>query len=303
MILSRRTVGVALAALATAGCGDGDADSVDAGGDRPYVMATTSIWADIVGRVACDGSIGVRTLIPPGIDAHAYEPSLRDREALDEAALVVANGLGLEELLADTLEEVGAGGVAMFEATDHLEPLAGPAGGADPHVWFDPLRVAEVLPALGDALVDAGADRAAIDRCVATARTDLAGLDEELAATLSVVAPADRLLVTNHDALGYFADRYDFQILGTVLPSASTLTEASPAELAALADAIDAAGVPAIFTESLHTSGDADALAARLGIEVVELYTDALGPDDSGAETYAGLLRTDATRIADALGR
>lgn len=303
MILSRRTVGAAaVAALAAAACGGDDAaDSVDTGGDGPYVVATTSIWADITEHVACDGSIDVRGLIPPGTDAHAYEPSLRDRETLDGASLVVANGLGLEELLGDTLEQVAAGGVPVFEAADHFEPLAGPGDGADPHVWFDPTRVADAVPALGDALVGAGADRVTVDRCVTAAQSDLAGLDDELAATLSVIALEERLLVTNHDALGYFADRYDFEILGTVLPSTSTLTAASPAELAALGEEIAAACVPAIFTESLHTSTDADALADRLGVDVVELYTDALGPDGSGAEDYFGLLRTDATRIADAL--
>ncbi len=112
--------------------------------------------------------------------------------------------------------------------------------------------------------------------------------------------PDRRLLVTNHDALGYFADRYGFEILGTVLPGTSTLAEASPAELERLAADIESAGVPAIFAEALESTDEAAALADDLGVDVVTLYTDSLGDDGSGAETYAELMRYDATAIADA---
>jgi zinc/manganese transport system substrate-binding protein len=300
----------ALVAVAGAtGCGSDDgahAGGADAG---PYAVATTGIWADIAGMVACDGSFEIRELVPAGGDPHAYEPSLRDREVLDGAALVVANGLGLEESLTDTLEDVAASGVPVIRMAEHTETIPTAAGaddddhGADPHVWFDPRRVGAALPALGDAFVAAGANRAAIDGCATAARAQLAELDSELEDVLARVPPERRLLVTNHDALGYFADRYGFEILGTVLPSASTLTEASPAQLEALSEAIEAAGVPAIFSETLHASGDADALAARLGVQVVELYTDALGAPGSGAETYPDLLRHDANAVAAALGR
>ena len=110
------------------------------------------------------------------------------------------------------------------------------------------------------------------------------------------------MLVTNHDALGYFADRYGFEILGTVLPSTSTLTEASPGELEELGDGHRGrrrAGD--LHRDASATSTDADALADRLGVEVVELYSDALGEPGSGADTYDGLLRTDAAAIAAAL--
>ena len=168
-------------------------------------------------------------------------------------------------------------------------------------MWFDPIAVSAALPALGDALVDAGVDRAVTDRCVAAAQAELGGLDADVAETLAAVPAERRVLVTNHDSLGAFADRYGFEVLGSVLPSTSTLGEASPSALEALGEEIQATGVPAIFAETLHTSADADALGDRLGVEVVELYTDALGEPGSGADTYPGLLRTDAERIADAL--
>jgi zinc/manganese transport system substrate-binding protein len=296
---------VALAAglLAVAECG-GDDDSA-AGADGPYVVATTGIWADVVSMVACDGTFDVRTLLPTGTDAHAYEPSLRDRSVLDGAALVVANGLGLEERLDDTLAAVEDGGVPVFRVGEHVETLGGTDddhAGADPHVWFDPIRVRAALPALGEALVAAGADSGRIDQCVATAQDELAAVDGDVSDTLAEVPAARRVLVTNHDSLGYFADRYDFTVLGSILPSTSTLTEASPGQLDQLGQAIAAEGVPAIFAESVSSTADADALADRLGVEVVVLYTESLGEPGSGAETYPELLRFDASAIADALG-
>lgn len=318
MILTVARTSVALLAglAGLAACGGDNDPSVDA--DDGYVVATTGIWADIAGRVACDGSLDIRTIVPAGGDPHSFEPSLRDRETLDGATLVVANGLGLEETLDDTLEQVEDGGTPVFRVGDHVDTLL--VGdehadesehaddedehaheGADPHVWLDPTRVAAALPALGAALVEAGADQATIDECVAAAQADLAALDAELAATFAAIPDVRRLLVTNHDALGYLADRYDFQIVGTVLPSTSTLTEASPGELEELGAAIEAAGAPAIFTERFSDSVDATALADRLGVEIVELHTDALGEAGSGAETYDGLLRSDATAIATAL--
>jgi len=313
----RRVSWLAAGALALAACG-GDDDSAAEADGGPYVVATTGIWADVVGQVACDGSLDVRTLLPAGADSHAYEPSLRDREVLDGAALVVANGLGLEERLEDTLETVEDEGVAVFRVGDHVETLSAEEdehaeeeehadeedhehGGTDPHVWFDPTRVRAALPALGDALVTAGADADRIGECVAATQNELAALDAELADTLDAIPPERRVLVTNHDSLAYFADRYDFTVLGTILPSTSTLTEANPGQLEELAEAIEAEGVPAIFAESVHSTSDADALAERIGVDVVVLYTESLGEPGSGAETYADFMRFDADAIAEAL--
>ncbi len=188
-------------------------------------------------------------------------------------------------------------GTPVLNVFDHV------GDGGDPHLWFDPTLVAEAAPLIADALVAAGADEATTEQCVDEFTSELETLDAELAEILSVVPPERRLLVTNHDALGRFADRYDFEILGTVLPGSSTLAEASPAELEQLADEIETAGVPAIFAEALESTDEATTLADRLGVDVVTLYTDSLGEEGSGAETYADLMRFDATAIADALER
>ncbi|MGH9139181.1 MAG: metal ABC transporter substrate-binding protein [Acidimicrobiales bacterium] len=287
--------------------------------DRPAVVATTSIWADIVARVDCTDRFDVEALVPVGADAHSYEPSMQDRQVLEDAALIVANGGDLEEQLHDTLDVVADEGTPLLEVFDHVTTAAleevptedgtghaedehGEHGGDDPHVWFDPTLVIEAAPVIGDALVAAGADEAETAGCVAALTESLGDLDAEVAEILSVVPAERRLLVTNHDALGYFARHYGFEILGSVLPGSSTLSEASPAELAELSTDIEEAGVPAIFAEALESADEATALADRLGVEVVALYTDSLGEEGSGAETYIDLMRFDAAAIAGALG-
>lgn len=308
-----------LAALclgALASCGDGaDQPGAPAAG-APLVVATTSIWADITRNVACGDLADVRTVIPPGGDPHSFEPSLRDRQMVNDAALVVANGLQLEESLLDTIAAAEGDGVPVVRLGDLMDTIELDAGngqaaeaehdrqGADRHVWMDPARVAGVLGALGDALVDdAGLDRAAVDGCVAGYTAALAATEAQMVETLDPVPAERRKLVTSHETLGYFADRFGFEVIGAVIPAPSTLAEANPAELEELATVIADAGVPAIFAESQHSADDTEALAGRIGdVEVVTLYIDSLGEPGSGVDTYLGLLITDARLIADALG-
>ena len=176
-------------------------------------------------------------------------------------------------------------------------------GGDDPHVWFDPVRVADALPALRQALAtQAGLDDGALSECVAAYRSELIALDDEIDGILAPLHPEDRLLVTNHDALGYFADRYDFQLIGTVIPGGSTLAEANPAGLQELVHVIEETGVAAIFSETTHSTDDADALGQAAGVKVLSLNTGSLGPAGSGADTYVGFMRTNAQVIAEGLG-
>ena len=232
--------------------------------DGRYVVATTGIWADIAGRVACDGSLDVRTIVPAGGDPHSFEPSLRDRETLDGAALVVANGLGLEETLDDTL----AAGRGRWRARVPRRRARARRSAVPTRTATGPTRTSgSTRPGSpppsrpsATALVEAGAD--------ASDGRRLRGEQPRPTSPRSTRSwrrrsprsrTTRRMLVTNHDALGYLADRYDFEILGSVLPSTSTLTEASPGELEELGAAIEAAGVPAIFTERFSDSADADA--------------------------------------------
>ena len=325
---------LAVVALIAAGCGNDDD-----GAGAPSVIATTSIWADVVANVACDGLAEVSTLIPPGGDPHAFQPSLSDRGDMENAALVVANGLFLEEGLEDTIDAVEEAGTPVFRMADHFSIIefgsamgheddhdeeeghdhdeeeghdhdeeeghdhAHAHGSEDPHVWFDPIRVADALPALSQALAtQAGLDAAALDECVAAYRSELIALDAEVEDILAPLHPENRLLVTNHDALGYFADRYGFQVIGTVIPSGSTLATANPVGLQELVELIEETGVAAIFSESTHSSDEAGALGREAGVQVLSLDTGSLGPADSSSGTYIGFIRTNAQKIAEGLG-
>lgn len=307
---SATAIAAAIALLAACGSDD-SADTTGGGVDVPIVVATTSIWADITANVACNGLARVETIIPPGGDPHSFEPSLRDRETMDNAVLVVANGLFLEESLADTLDTVESNGVAVLRVGDELDPLPigeephdDVHGNSDPHVWWDPTRMAAAVPLIAEALADAGVDRAALEVCAAPYVDELTALDEEVDVIVAPLAVDQRILVTNHDSLAYFADRYDFEVLGSVIPSSSSLAATSPAELDDLADRIEATGAPAIFADTQNSSTDAEALADRLGgVEVISLLTDTLDEPGSTAGTYIGWLRTNAQTIVDALTR
>jgi zinc/manganese transport system substrate-binding protein len=156
------------------------------------------------------------------------------------------------------------------------------------------------IDAIESAVVAAGRDQATIGPCADAYRSELTALDDDIAATLAPIPAERRVMVTNHDAFGYFAERYDFQIVGTVIPSLSTLGESSAGQLAELADTIERYHVPAIFAERLGSATEAEALAKRLGVAVVELDSDAL-ESDGPAATYTGMMRANAEAIAAAL--
>ncbi len=271
-------------------------------GSSPTIVVTTDIWADVVSNAACAdvGDVQVQSLVPSGADPHAFEPSLADRRVLDDAVLVVANGAAFEEVLEDTLEAVEAEGVPVVRLADEIG-----GGGEDPHIWFDPQLVQSSLEVLAERLVDdAGLDPEAVRRCVDRYQTELATLDRDVAELVGGVPPADRALVTSHDVLGHFADRYGFEILGAVIPSSSTLAQPSPARLEELAQIMELRGVRAVFAESQQDADVAEALAARVGdVDVVTLLTGTLGEPGGGADTYLGYLRTNARLIVDALTR
>ena len=170
-------------------------------------------------------------------------------------------------------------------------------------MWFDPIKVADALVPLSEALAaQAGLDADALGACVAEYRDALIAVDAEIEEILAPLPHESRLMVTNHDALGYFANRYEFELVGTVIPGGSSIGEANPAELQELVGLIEQTGVPAIFAESSHSSDDAEALARQAGVEVVVLDTGSLGPSGSDSDTYLGFLRSNAERIAGSLG-
>lgn len=167
---------------------------------------------------------------------------------------------------------------------------------------MDPLRVAMAARHIADELNKISPSPSWAERAEAYAAS-LEELDAEIRDLLSSIPEENRKLVTNHDSLGYFADRYGFEVVGTVIPGLTTLAEPSSADLAALVEAIEEQGVRAVFAETTEPSALAEAVAAEAGAQVmvVELYSGSLGEPGSDTDTLIGMLRVNAGRIAEAL--
>jgi ABC-type Zn uptake system ZnuABC Zn-binding protein ZnuA len=281
-------------------------------GERLRVLATTSIVADAVARVGGD-HIDLQTLVPLGVDPHAFEPTPRDVQALAEADLVFINGFGLEVFLGDLLREVG-GGVPVVSVSQGVVPLArrdedhdeedGEPGeaGLDPHTWLDPNNVARWTETIGAALAAVDPGHAADYTAQAEAyRADLAALDREIREAVAGIPAENRRLVTDHDELGYFAEAYGFTVVGTVIPGASSLAEPSAAELAALLDTVRAEDIPALFVSSVIHPSLVESFASDAGLKIVTLQAHSLTPADGAAPTYLDLMRYNAEAIATAL--
>ena len=270
------------------------------------VVATTSIIGDIAGRVGGE-AIALTTLMAAGQDPHSYQPAAADLAAAADADLIFVNGWGLEEGLIADLDAAGDAPLVPVAAGILSRPSSADARAADPHVWQDVANVMQWVDNIAATLSAARpADAAAFAANADALRAELAALDEDIRAATAAVPAARRVLVTNHDSLAYFAAAYDFRILGSVIPGASTLAEATAANLAALADAMNAAGVCSLFVETTAADQLARALSEELddcdSVHVVSLFSDALGPPDSGADSYIGMMRANVTAIVTTLG-
>jgi zinc/manganese transport system substrate-binding protein len=296
-----RTVLVAaLLATGLAACGADEGTSADA---TPHIVVTTSILGDVVEQLVGDAA-EVEVVMPPNADPHDFAASARQAASMREADALVVNGLGFEQGLGDTIDAAAADGVPLITATDAIDPL--PLGdGEDPHLFTDPVRMAAATELIADELVAA---IPALDTPAGAARVTaylaaLEELDAEIEEQLAGIPADDRKLVTNHEVFGYFADRYGFEVLGAIIPGGSTLAEPSAAELADLVTVIRERDVPAVFAEASSPARLADALAAEgADVDVVELYSESLGEPGSPGDSYLGMVRTNAERIAAALG-
>ncbi len=287
--------------------------------DVPSVVVTTEVLGAVVAELVGDAG-EVTVLMPGGANPHTFAPSARDAERISRADVVVSNGLDLEEGLLSVLEAAQSEGVTWFQAADHMavrdlevEPEAEDAGqdhqdagqddedagheheAADPHFWTDPLLMRDVVAALEPVLAEAGLDVAGNAQAL---MAGLETLDAEVAEILAVVPQEARRLVTGHRSMGYFAERYGFELIGTVIPSLSTGGEPSARELAQLIADIREQGVPAIFVEVGTPQSVAQAVADDSGTRLVALSTSEL-PDDG---SYGSFMRDIATTVADALG-
>ena len=307
---ARRALLVALAVTST-GCGGGTTSpDPDAAPGRPTVVVTTNILGDVVAETLADVA-DIDILMPAGADPHSFALSAAGAERLEDADLIIANGLGLESGLQANLDAAAAQGVPLVEIAPALDPIpfstdAGDdSGSLDPHVWTDPVRMADAVDVIGAAALDHLANVSSDDLEASSAhyRRALVDMDESMERRFGAIAPADRKLVTNHHVFGYFARRFDFEVVGAALPSGSTLASPSAADLEDLAEVMRTSCVRAIFADTSHSQRLAEALAAEAGVDVtiVALYTESLGPPGSDAATYLDLLDTNTDRIVAAL--
>jgi ABC-type Zn uptake system ZnuABC Zn-binding protein ZnuA len=292
---------------AAVGCGSGD----DGSASGPTVAASTGIWADVTERVVGEDA-SVEQVIPDATSPHEFQLSAEDRATIEDSLLLVYNGADLEAGI--PIDEID---VPKFAVADHVGELlpfeeAGEhaseeeqapgeeeRGSLDPHVWMDPSRVAAALPALADALADADPDHADGYRARAESyAAELRKLDAEIERQLGSIPPQNRKLVTSHDAMGYFADRYGLEVLATPFPASGPEAEASAQTIKEVEDAIRSSGVPTVFAQETDDPEVLERIARETGVSIEEhLLVEA--PGEAGS--YVGMLRQDAELLRGGL--
>jgi ABC-type Zn uptake system ZnuABC Zn-binding protein ZnuA len=294
----------ALAVVLVAGCsgsGGGDGGVGAGGGGALRVVATTTQVADFARNVGGD-RVQVTSLLKPGVDAHDYEPSPADIATIADADLVLQNGVGLEEWLNDTIASSGFAG-PVVDTSKGIE-LRQVEGGDDPHIWQDPRNAQRMAATIEEALAGtAPADAASFQANLAAYTGQLQALDAEVERQIDSLA--NKRVVTNHDTIGYYVDRYGLVLVGSVIGSFDTSAELSGRELRDLVAKIKATGVKAIFSETTLPPKAAETIGREAGVKVVvgedALYGDALGPPGSDGDTYLKMVRHNTATIVDNL--
>jgi ABC-type Zn uptake system ZnuABC Zn-binding protein ZnuA len=307
----RTTLVLALAALAAplAACGAATPPPAAAGGGRLAVVATTTQVADFARNIGGD-KVSVTQILKPNIDPHDYEPTPADIAAIGAAKVVVKSGVGLERWLDETIASAGfkgatvdaSAGVTIRQGNGEEEEAAG-----DPHIWHDPRNAKTMAQNIEKAFAAADpADAAAYERNLADYSAKLDALDADIQAKIGKLPPGDRKLVTNHDAFGYYIDRYRLQFVGSIIPSFDTSAELSAQDVDDIVAKIKQTGAKAVFSESSLPPKTAEAIARRAGVKVVAgedaLYGDTLGPQGSAGDTYLKMEEHNTDVIVQALG-
>jgi ABC-type Zn uptake system ZnuABC Zn-binding protein ZnuA len=277
------------------------------------VMAAESFLADIAQNVA-GARVKVSTLLPIGVDPHSFEPTPRDIARAADTQVLIVNGAGFEAYL-ERLTQAARGSQTVIVASQGLASRkAGPAessgqvgeddhGDSDPHFWLDPVEVLTYVENIRQGLSSADPPGTPTYSANAAAyATQLHELDNWIREQVAQIPPDRRILVTNHLSLGYFADRYGFRILGTILPGASTAAEPSARHLGDLTELIRQTGAKAIFLETGSQTQLAVQVAREANIRVVEgLHTHSVTDPNGAAPTYLDMMRYDVMAIVEAL--
>ena len=289
-----------LAGALTACSGGGEGAAEGTGASPLIVVATTTQVGDFARRVAGDRA-AVRTLVKANQDPHAFEPTPGDVAAVARSGIIFKSGAGLDDWLDGVLRN--AGGSRPIVDLSRSAELRTADGEADPHYWLDATNVEALIPAVRDALSAADPGGAASYATNAAAYlAELRTLDREIMALVASIPAERRKFVADHDAFRYFTERYGLNFVGSVLRGLSTDREPTPGQLIDLINLIRTEAVPVIFTERSLNPKLEQELAAEAGIRVVStLYGDGLGAPGSGADTYLGMMRSNAREIVEAL--
>lgn len=309
-------------AIAFAACGDDGRDTTSGGASGPKIVATTTQVADFARQVAGDRA-QVSQILRPNADPHDYEPKPSDARNVTEADLVLRSGGDLDEWLDDVLTSAGSDAqtVTLIDAVrgregsehGHEDERAGEhakeeeqadeeeehADEVDPHWWQDPGNAALAVTEIRDTMIGADPDgRQTYTRNAAAYVKRIRSLDAAISTCMKAVPATKRKVITDHDALGYFADHYGIEVVGTVIPALSTQAEASAGEVADLVRTIRREQVRTIFPESAGNTNLQKAIADEAGAKVGPgLYADTLGPPGSTGQTYLDSLRANAEAI------
>ena len=288
---------VAGAALvpALAGCGG------DAGSDDVRIVATTTQAANLA-RVASGEGFAVHRILAPNTDPHDYEPRPDDVEALASADVILRSGGDLDDWVREAADDAGSD-ARTVDLSAGLPHLRRSGGELDPHWWHDPRNAAWAAGRISDTLAqNTPGRREQVERRARLYEVLVEAADLEIARCMRAIPRPQRKLVTDHDALGYFADRYGLEVAGTVIPARTTLAQPSAGELAQLAETIEREQVRAVFPETSVSADAARAIARQTGAVLGgELYGDALGPEGSRGATIVGMLLANAGTIVRGL--
>ena len=311
---------LAVASLVLTGCSDDNSTEASSSEEKPMIVVTTNILGDVVANIVGD-NFDVEVIMPSGTDPHDFQASAKQVAKIMNADLLVVNGASFEEGMADVIEAAESDGVMIFEAISFVTQLEGDHddheghddhddheghdhGGIDPHFFTDPSRMAQVVEGLSKFLVanfpEVG--ESSLESDANAYLEQLEKLDAEVEQTLFAIPADARVLVTNHSVFEYFADRYDFKIIGSIIPATSTLSGASAQQIASLAEEIRSNQVTAIFVDASSSDSLAKALAGEVdGVKIVNLFTESLGSTNSSGSTYIDMVRSNSEAIASAL--
>ena len=273
-------------------------------GQKVNVVASTTQIADFA-RIVGGDRINLTDLVKPGVDPHDFEPTPQDVQKVTQAHLIAINGVGLEQFMDQLLEQAGGGKpVAVLSRGVKLRKGTGDeAKTGDPHVWLNPQNAQIMVDNLADALAKVDPTGAAVYRANADAyKLQLDDLDRRIEEQINTIPKERRKVVTNHDALGYYLDRYGITFVGAAIPSLETHAAPSARQIAETVRKVRKENVPAVFTESSLDPRLEEQIAREAGVKVVAmLYADSLGPPGSPAATYLAMMEHNTRTIVDAL--